>query len=697
MSSEFQPSAASAQGIGSTIIQQTYPDGSKGLAFSLEQVGARMVKGRLDPRVRSWAIRTLKEAGDPQGTVNRTQALLDGLRKAAIYVNDPVNSEYMQAAHETLCLDDKGFCFKGGDCFLDTEIVIRKTSIGGTERVAIKDVKIGDLVWGWNTWTVVEAVAAKGELSFSGMLLEGRSNPLYLTKDHHVFIRDGVTHRRITVKELRVGDELLTSDEIQSLSPFPEIIELQHDVKKAQAFDIQTSDHYVYLLDYDIVVSQCDDLSIALGSATMSVGIPTYVVAQAFNGDSLPSHVLIGVEDPQSGQRYRVDPSTKENVGYYSHFTKEWWIDPISTAPVSLSGTGKVDADFVGVGQQAFQQATAVTAVAYNATVAQVQAVTKSLADALISAESKRQLIDQVSIALRPDAPYDAEPTTPIQSIADFPIDGTWTASMAHVSDEVIATGHVVLAALNDALNGARTIYLGANGVDVYIEAKSSDNTFYQMVLEGATDGILGFMNPLGVIQGGITVLLGKLLTPAQITAAQQAQVAGQPPPGLSGDEKKGLGLPPAVIFAGLVTIAIVTVAAAIVIVKLCTTLNYYLDWCTQRRQIEAAIALLNSGKITVDQYNAMTKAVADQHVAAINAQTEQDKNDPWKDRLAQIGDIFMWTAIGGVAIAGLMAAGPFIAEAGAEFRARGAARRAAAPPEPAPEHEHPHLEPEHA
>jgi hypothetical protein len=533
MSSAFQPSAESANGISSAVIQQTYPSGEKGIAFSLEQVAARMLKGRLDPRVRSWAIRTLHEAGDPQGTVNRTQALLDGLRKAAIYVNDPINSEYMQAAHETLCLDDKGFCFKGGDC---------------------------------------------------------------------------------------------------------------------------------------------DDLAIALGSATLSVGIPTYVVAQAFNNEDLPSHVLIGVEDPQSKDRYRVDPSTKNDVGYISHYTREWWIDPMSTAPITL--TGETKADFVGVG--AFQQATAVTAAVYTATLSQVQAVTKSLSDALISAEAQYNLLEQASLILRPNAPYDAEPKNPIQSLADFPVNGTWTPSMSTIAGDTIATGKVILAALNDALSGARTIYLAANSVDVFIEAREQDSVFYQILVEGVTDSIIGFLNPTGVVLGGVTTLLGRLLTPAQVTNAQQAQANGQPT-GLNG---KGLGVAPTIVFAYIVGGVIVSVAAAIAFVKLLDFLITALRMIIQKRQIEAAAACLQAGTCTVDQYNGMVKVAGDQRVAEINAQTEQDKNDPWKDRIAQIGDIFMWVAIGGVAIAGLMTVGPFIAEAGAEYRARGQARRSA-PPEP--------------
>jgi len=97
-----------------------------------------------------------------------------------------------------------------------------------------------------------------------------------------------------------------------------------------------------------IRVADCDDLCVALGSALLSVGIPTKIVGQAFDHSGIPSHVLLAV-DTKSGWK-RVDPSSdKFKVGEYFPATKEWWIDPMDTK-VSLAGEPG-SGDFVGVGR----------------------------------------------------------------------------------------------------------------------------------------------------------------------------------------------------------------------------------------------------------------------------------------------------------------------------------------------------------
>jgi hypothetical protein len=862
MSSTFQPSIEGAQGVGSHLIQQTYPDGAKGIAFSLEEVGARMLKGRLDPRVRSWAIRTLKDAGDPQGTVPRAQALLDGLRKAAIYVNDPVNSEYMQAAHETLCLDDKGFCFKGGDCFPETTLLLRDDY----EFVQIKDIKVGDRIWGYNKWSTVEAKVFKGSLKVDAISMNNGST-IQLTEDHHVFVVRCDRHakrtkslpcacptsecriERILVSEVKEKDRLLQPNRVpfgtKSMDPGVAYIEglyvsdgssshntrfniagqdgcpkeaqkrevqnickrlgietkwarkyidvvdrdwtmrvhqmgthapnkhvlsinlnedtaaetlrgvmadsgantnslesrtftttshklmlqtrvlhrmfgiscgysyivdhgglgenpiwrlstrqgkrqkllrvkdITRKVRKTPCYDIQTDDHYVYLPEQDVTVSQCDDLSIALGSATMSIGMMTYVVAQAFNGESLPSHVLLGVEDPQTHNRYRIDPSTKMNVGGLSHFTKEWWIDPLVETKVTLSGAQEQKpADFVGVGAVS---ATPVTDAVYNSTISQMQALRQSFADSLIRAKTSINQIEQARHILRPNAPYDAEPSNPITSIGDFPTGGTWTASMSTIGQDLISTGDIMLNAIDEAMNGTREIYIDISSAQAYIAAKETDDYRYQIVVNGVTDSIMGVFGPMGVLIGGFTTLLGKLLTPTQIQTAQTAAAAGQPT-GLNGT---GVGILPALtvveFVAAAATVAIVSVSAVYALKWLLDFLTTRSEDAAYQTQVEASIACLNGGKIDPTLCIQLAKNAGDTRVDVEKERTKQNQADPFASTMKSIGDVFMWAAIGGVAIAGLMTFGPLVTEGTAELRARREARQAARTPHPEP------------
>jgi hypothetical protein len=70
----------------------------------------------------------------------------------------------------------------------------------------------------------------------------------------------------------------------------------------------------------------CDGLSVAYGSLTLSIGIPTMIVKQNFGGGA-QEHVLIGVYDG-SDWRY-ADPSTKMPFGSALSAKDETWIDPM--------------------------------------------------------------------------------------------------------------------------------------------------------------------------------------------------------------------------------------------------------------------------------------------------------------------------------------------------------------------------------
>jgi hypothetical protein len=525
VSKDFHPSIAGAQAaaLGTPIVHKKYPPGVEGIEISLEDVAARVRKGRLDPRVRSWAIRTLKEAGDPQGFVAKVQALLDGMRKAVIYVQDPTNAEYIQAAHETLCLDDKGFCFRGGDC---------------------------------------------------------------------------------------------------------------------------------------------DDCAVALGSATSSVGIPTYVVGQAFNGDKMASHVLVGVEDPQTHMQYHVDPTSKTfSVGGHHFASKEWWIDPTKEVKVSLSSSGKTissgdthDADFVGVGASP----TTITGAAYDAVVTQIQSAWQSIADANTNLSTSLDQLERARVLFRPNIPFDPEVGAPVQSLGDFPSDdGIWTESMETYARDLLATGQSFQKALEEALDGARMIYADATG-DAGIAATSADSHLYQVVLKGATDTVIGVFVPGGAIVAGVLAKLGTLLTPQQVQDAQSGKT------GVS-------GAPVVAIVAG---VAVCTVAICYTWVKLEEIAAAKAQIALQQDTIKFATQMVESGQWTADKAAAFIKQKDDFILAAKRADAEYQKNDPFVGTFKELGNVVMWAAIGGVAVGTIVMVAPIVKELGARYRAAGEAKR---------------------
>lgn len=344
-----------------------YPDGGEGIDASINAMLQKLRDGRLDPDVKGWAHDVLKAAGidgrTNYGTVRtKTQALLDALRASTIYSPDPHGAEWIQSASATLCLRP-GLCMRGGDCFPEGTLVKQRDLrsekyYGGSvsEVVTVESVAIGDLIWGLNAWSRVEAKWSKGLLSVDAIELSN-SHTMRLTGDHHVFrVRESV--ERVRVRDLVVGDVLLQPDP-HFLRNVPQVavISLTRDVATVPCWDIETSDHYVFLPDFNVTVSQCDDLSVALGSATLSLGIPTAVVKQDF-GVGQQQHVLIAVEDEQ-GNWLPADPSTTMPVGQSATAKSETYYNPMdqNSHATGTSGADIVTLGFVGAVTSAFSQA----------------------------------------------------------------------------------------------------------------------------------------------------------------------------------------------------------------------------------------------------------------------------------------------------------------------------------------------------
>ena len=126
---------------------------------------------------------------------------------------------------------------------------------------------------------------------------------------------------------------------------------IERAVREVPCWDIQTEDHYVYLPEHDVTVSNCDDLCVAFGSAAMSVGIPVRVVGQAFDGTNTPTHVVCSIQD-ENGRWLKVDPSSERwPVGQCAPATGEVVFDPFDEDDKTsgLAG-GATTGDYVGVG-----------------------------------------------------------------------------------------------------------------------------------------------------------------------------------------------------------------------------------------------------------------------------------------------------------------------------------------------------------
>jgi hypothetical protein len=389
----FAPSvqaANAALGAAVPVRQDRHPPGTEGTAYSLDQMAKFVRDGRNDPRMRAWAGRVLIAAGKPQTVKGQAQAILDELRKKTVYVQDPVNTELMAKPHVTLCLDDKGLCMPAADCFPEGTLLLRED----LKIVAIEDVGIGDRIWGRDAWTEVTAVWSKDRLSVDSVEMNNGSTAL-LTGDHHVYVLRCDRHEnraenspacacpdeelrldRVRVSTLQAKDRLIQPNRDNSIFSYfgskeksdkkLRVRSIHKNVTIVPCYDISTADHYVYLPEHDVTVSNCDDLVIAFASAMMSIGIETKIVGQAY-GTTQATHVICAILDPDTGWE-KVDPSSsKYKVGQSYPATKEWWMDPISGS-ISESAHGAKttlgqepeSGDFIGVGAVPVQTPTGV-------------------------------------------------------------------------------------------------------------------------------------------------------------------------------------------------------------------------------------------------------------------------------------------------------------------------------------------------
>lgn len=100
------------------------------------------------------------------------------------------------------------------------------------------------------------------------------------------------------------------------------VAEIQRGVAEAPVWDVSTDDHYVYLPEADVTVSNCDDQAVllraALGALGLSIGNPVEFVTIGFDA-SAPygrryTHVFVRAFDSKTGQWVVVDPVAGPNT-----------------------------------------------------------------------------------------------------------------------------------------------------------------------------------------------------------------------------------------------------------------------------------------------------------------------------------------------------------------------------------------------
>lgn len=326
---DFTPGVERARRAGYTIEVHPYVGtGDEQVQESLAVIAKKIRDGRLDPDIRGWVGDVLKAAGNPKTRAAKVQAILDAFRQSTIYVSDPVGAEYIVAAGTTMCLRP-GLCVRARDCIPEGTKLLRDDG-----PISIEHVRPGDRIWGKDTWTTVQAVWSKGVLPVDEILL-ATGACVRLTGDHKVYVwRDrGATHgyESMRVSELEEEDILLRPERLPTAEGTRDngvdVRSIARSVANLPCWDLTTEDHYVYLPEHDVTVSNCDDGVVAVGSACLAAGIPGEVVKQNF-GPGKQEHVLWEaiLED---GSRFPADPSTNLPAGDKVPAVQEERLDPM--------------------------------------------------------------------------------------------------------------------------------------------------------------------------------------------------------------------------------------------------------------------------------------------------------------------------------------------------------------------------------
>jgi hypothetical protein len=357
----FAPSIDNARKEGVRVLRGEYPAGVAGVKLSLEAIAQHIREGANDKDVQGVAMDALLAAGvdgRTHGTSARAKmdVLLAYVRKNTVYTQDPPGTELVKSAAAMLCLRP-GLCIRGGDCFPEGTLLSVGSANGSPMGTApIEKIQVGAIIWGKDAWTRVLNVWSKGPLSVHEIRLSNGST-MRLTGNHHIYrLGSSPSFDRVRVDELRAYDILLQPNgfEVCDLALRKRqgrgknlvVTSISKDVETVPCWDISTSDHYVYLPEHDVTVSNCDDMCILLGSMLLSVGVPVMVVKQRW-GLTDQEHVLIEAQD-DNGRWIPLDPSTNVPSGSKTPSSDEFRLDPSNPSMIGL--TGAPEAQFVSIG-----------------------------------------------------------------------------------------------------------------------------------------------------------------------------------------------------------------------------------------------------------------------------------------------------------------------------------------------------------
>jgi hypothetical protein len=92
-----------------------------------------------------------------------------------------------------------------------------------------------------------------------------------------------------------------------------------------------------------IVGADCDEMSITLAAAVMSIGIPAMIIGSSHRDPAeVPTHVYMAFED-ELGSWVKMDGTLKLPIGRVAPAMREWWVEP------GVKAKDRGEGDFVGM------------------------------------------------------------------------------------------------------------------------------------------------------------------------------------------------------------------------------------------------------------------------------------------------------------------------------------------------------------
>jgi hypothetical protein len=469
---------------------------------------------------------------------------------------------------------------------------------------------------------------------------------------------------------------------------------IHRSTRMAPCWDIQTEDHYVYLPEHDVTVSNCDELASTFCSLAMATGIDAVLVAQSFSNSRVPTHVLAAVFDPSTETWLKVDPSSATfPVGKCYPATHEVEVDPLTGKIPDFDGPAP-PASFVGIGAGEFhgpplrrrqhpllgdtvmQQAAALG-------IQKLQDAVTGLTDAYFALSGAYVTLTATRGKLRPGNPYD--PVDPsIISLATLPEVPVFTNVVDALVQTLMQSMQKAILVGRQALEGSRKIYFDPRVQDFFVASESSDawkivslaNPAASTINAGqaVAHAILGFFDGSGNAQPSVDTA-GNAVSAATTAAALSASPIAAPPTSAqvsaldTSATSTIAGYPPRAILVraagamgqggpgeAVVVVALIVIGAVIISVgvyyglkALAEVAKTYLEEVTNR-DLASCVA---SGKCPPELYTSLMNA----RNVERQTEVEREKNDPFARSIQSVSSVVGALTFGAVAIGGLLLA----------------------------------------